>query len=163
MANLKTKMPWRPNVGMIIINSFGCAWMGRRAGLWDYPWQFPQGGIDEGESSEQAMWRELKEEAGIEKASILHVHPEKLQYQFPAHVAQELGYQGQQQTWFLLSYRKDDQTIQINQEFCQWAWVPWSNLPDVIQTMVAPFKRTVYTTLVEGPFQSKIVQTKDSF
>lgn len=151
--NVVSSLPWRLNVAMVIVNQANCAWMGRRSGLPDYAWQFPQGGIHEGETSEAAMWRELEEEVGIIDADILAVHPTELRYAFPHDTAIQHGYKGQEQTWFLLRYQGDDSNIRINHEFSQWAWVPCKDLHTITKTVVVPFKRDVYTTVLNGPFQ----------
>lgn len=154
-----SSLPWRMNVGMVIINPNGCVWMGRRSGVWGYPWQFPQGGIDLGESSEQAMWRELREEVGLTAGEILGVHPRWLSYAWPHEDAIKWGYQGQKQQWFLIKHTQKDNAISINHEFGQWAWVPWQDLDQVKKTVVAPFRRDVYTAILEGPFKEKIFST----
>lgn len=148
-------LPWRLNVGFIILDAASQVWMGRRAGLWDTPWQFPQGGIDAEESPEQAMWRELEEEVGLKDCAILDVYPYWLSYKVPCEQALKQGFQGQKQQWYLLSYNGSDDAIQTNLEFCQWAWVPWDDLEIVTRLMVASFKREVYMALLEGPFKDK--------
>lgn len=151
-------LPWRLNVGFIILNNASQVWMGRRTGLWNTPWQFPQGGIDQGECPEQAMWRELKEEVGLKDCTILSVYPHWLSYKIPVEQAIQQGFQGQKQQWYLLLYQGCDDIIQINSEFCQWAWVPWTDLEIVTRLMVAPFKRHVYMALLESPFKDKAIK-----
>ncbi len=59
---------FRANVGIIICNKFGQVMWARRFG--QHSWQFPQGGVDDGESPEQAMYRELYEEVGLKPENV---------------------------------------------------------------------------------------------
>ncbi len=80
MSNSKSMKPeksYRPNVGLILFNRKGEVLVGERLGVPD-SWQFPQGGIDEGEDPQSAALRELYEEVGINDAVLAHVHPDLL-------------------------------------------------------------------------------------
>ena len=66
--NIFDAQGYRFNVGIVLLNERNQAFWGRRSG--QDSWQFPQGGINAGESSEQAMWRELFEETGLRPADV---------------------------------------------------------------------------------------------
>tara|TARA_A100001037_G_scaffold48109_1_gene39933 strand:+ start:7714 stop:8217 length:504 start_codon:yes stop_codon:yes gene_type:complete len=138
---------FRPNVGIVLSNSLGQVLWARRVGGRD-AWQFPQGGINEDETVEQALFRELAEEVGLGAADveILARTQGWLRYRLPRHMRRHntRGFQGQKQKWFLLRMLCDDQAVQVNAtakpEFDDWRWVSyWYPLDQVV-----PFKRQVY-------------------
>ena len=138
---------FRANVGIIISNQQGQLLWARRHG--QNAWQFPQGGVDEGESPEQTMFRELYEEVGLkpEEVKILKQTREWLHYRLPTryirHGSQPLCI-GQKQKWFLLQLIGDEKLIRFDRgsrpEFDHWRWVSyWYPIRNVID-----FKRDVY-------------------
>ena len=153
-------LPWRPNVGAVLFNRDGLVLVARRA---DMPaletpaleapgeaWQLPQGGIDEGEDPRGAVLRELAEEIGTDRATIIGEHDAWLTYDFPAHlIGVALGgrYRGQKQRWFALRFTGQDSDIRLDAdphpEFDAWRWVALAALPD----LGAPFKRPIYKRL----------------
>ncbi|MDZ7823810.1 MAG: RNA pyrophosphohydrolase [Ahrensia sp.] len=155
------QLPYRPCVGVMLLNSDGLVWAGRRIkeGNTEYSgspllWQMPQGGIDKGEAPLAAAWRELYEETGIRFASLIEEAPHWLTYDLPAEmigIGLKGKYRGQKQRWFAFRFEGSDDEIQINPpptghdaEFDEWAWVPMADLPDLI----VPFKRDVYLQVV---------------
>lgn len=138
---------YRPNVGIILSSLSGQVLWAKRAG--QDAWQFPQGGIDPDESPEQAMFRELNEELGLEPqhVQILGVTRDWLHYRLPQrYVRPRRGRVciGQKQKWFVLrllaaeSLVRFDTTLQA--EFDSWRWVDyWHPLTEVVD-----FKREVY-------------------
>jgi putative (di)nucleoside polyphosphate hydrolase len=142
------KNGYRANVGIIISNEEGNLLWTRRIGG-DNTWQFPQGGMDEGETPEQTMYRELYEEVGLspDHVKIVAVTSKWLHYKLPKQYIRE--YQspvciGQKQKWFLLRLLVDDMAIDLEKttamEFDAWRWVSyWYPLDQVIA-----FKRGVY-------------------
>ena len=137
---------YRRCVGMMILNSDNKILVGRRL---DHPsghWQMPQGGIDENENPEEAVWREMKEEIGTDKATILAIHSEWLNYDIPEVLANKLWhrkYRGQTQKWVALRFQGSDADINIGTpipEFSNWCWV----IPEKLPNLAAPFKRKVY-------------------
>lgn len=160
----KTKagsLPYRPCVGIMVLNAEGLVWAGRRiaetdsemAGA-DKLWQMPQGGIDKDEDPLPAALRELYEETGIRTVSLLAEAPDWIHYDLPEHlvgIAFKGRYRGQKQRWFAFRFEGDDSEIAINPlpggheaEFDSWAWKPMERLPDLI----VPFKRKVYEEVV---------------
>lgn len=138
---------YRPNVGIILCNAKNEVFWGKR--IREHSWQFPQGGIDKGESPEQAMFRELYEEVGLQSH---HVHilgrtKNWLRYEVPTHwIKREWrsSYKGQKQIWFLLRLVGRDCDVSLrasgHPEFDAWRWSEyWVPLESVIE-----FKRDVY-------------------
>ena len=154
-------LPYRPCVGLMILNAEGLVWVGHRiaeqyneyAGATQL-WQMPQGGIDKGEEPLQAAERELYEETGMRSVSLLEEAPNWINYDLPDEfigVALKGRYRGQTQKWFAFRFHGDVSEIQINPppgghtaEFDEWSWRPMQDLPDLI----VPFKRKVYEEVV---------------
>lgn len=154
-----SKLPYRPCVGVMLLNADGLAFVGRRAarkgasegeGLW---WQMPQGGVDEGETPEAAAKRELWEETGIRSANFIAQTPDWLVYDLPPElvgVAWKGRYRGQKQKWFAARFEGAEREIDLGPhpghkaEFDAWRWVPLAELPG----LVVPFKRGVYAAVV---------------
>ncbi len=138
---------YRPNVGIILLNSRNQVFWGKR--LRTHSWQFPQGGIKYGESPEQAMLRELHEEVGLhpEHVEILARTRDWLRYDVPDHFIRKDArghYKGQKQIWFLLRLMGRDSDMNLratnHPEFDAWRWNDyWVPLDVVIE-----FKRDVY-------------------
>lgn len=138
---------YRPNVGIILANGQGQVLWARRIG--QDAWQFPQGGIKDNESAEQAMYRELKEEVGLDPQDIeiLGCTRGWLRYRLPKRMVRQNSKPvciGQKQKWFLLQLTSPDEAIQVDQtpspEFDGWRWVSyWYPLGQVVT-----FKRDVY-------------------
>jgi putative (di)nucleoside polyphosphate hydrolase len=139
---------FRPNVGIVLSNNLGQVLWARRIGGHD-AWQFPQGGINENESVEEALFRELFEEVGLEAdhVEILARTDGWLRYRLPRRLRRHNsspGFQGQKQKWFLLRMLGDDAMVQMDSsdkpEFDSWRWVSyWYPLGEVVA-----FKRDVY-------------------
>jgi len=138
---------YRPNVGIVLCNKQNEVFWGKR--IREHAWQFPQGGIKQGESPEQAMYRELGEEVGLlpNHVKILGRTKEWLRYNVPPHwVKREWRntYKGQKQIWFLLRMVGRDCDVSLratrHPEFDAWRWNHyWIPLESVIE-----FKRDVY-------------------
>lgn len=140
-------LPYRPNVGMLLLNVYNLIWVGERA---DIPgaWQMPQGGIDKGETIEQAFYREANEEVGLtrENLHILRVCRKPWRYDFPpASMSRRLNneYRGQEQYWVAGRLMGVDADININTaepEFRSWRWMT----PEQMIERIVPFKRKTY-------------------
>ena len=145
-----SKRPYRPCVGIMLINDNGHIFGGQRIDNRAEAWQMPQGGIDAGEDVETACFREMREEIGTNKADILSIHPEWLNYDIPLPLADRLWggrYRGQSQKWVALRYTGQNSDINIateEPEFFSWQWM---SPADLIQLAV-PFKRPVYEDII---------------
>ena len=139
---------FRPNVGIVIHNDEGQVLWGRRVGGFD-AWQFPQGGIERGESIEEALYRELGEEVGLTDSDVEIRSCTKgwLHYRTPENLRRRdssPAFMGQKQRWFLLRLLVDDDAVRTDHgaspEFDDWRWVSyWYPVGQVIA-----FKRGVY-------------------
>ncbi len=140
--------PYRNNVGMIVFNSQGEVLVGDRI---DYPekFQFPQGGIDEGESPEEAAKRELYEEIGLALEKPIFEIPEWLMYDFPEDIPDYLKqYKGQRQKWFFYYWDGDPSTLNLNTHQREFRTVKWMNIEELVQNIVE-FKKEVYRTILK--------------
>ncbi len=147
------KQHYRPAAGIAIFNDEGQVWLGRRFNQrGKYVWQFPQGGIDEGEKPIDAAIRELWEETGLkaEHVSYLGCINDWLYYEFPPEYLEQKkkkNWRGQKQKWFayrFIGHRSDfDLKAHLPVEFSKWKWGKLSETPDLI----VPFKRKVYEQL----------------
>jgi putative (di)nucleoside polyphosphate hydrolase len=145
-------LPYRPCVGVMLINAEGLVFVGRRIDQTVEGWQMPQGGIDLGESPEQAALRELKEEIGTDKAKFLRELDGWLEYDLPAHlvgVALKGRYRGQRQKWLAMRFTGSDNDIDVTTdepEFAEWKWLAM----EALSRMIVPFKRDTYTKVIEA-------------
>lgn len=138
---------YRANVGIILADGHGRVFWARRIG--QDAWQFPQGGVAENETAEQAMYRELNEEIGLspEDVSLVACTRGWLRYRLPKRLIRygsEPLCVGQKQKWFLLRLKQDESAIRLDlhpkPEFDHWEWVSyWYPIEQVVS-----FKRDVY-------------------
>ena len=136
----------------MILNNNKEILVGRRL---DHPsgfWQMPQGGIDENENPEEAVWREMMEEIGTNKAELLKVSNQWINYNIPLETLKTLPwghkYIGQTQKWFAFQFTGNEKDINVgteNPEFSEWKW---TNI-DIIIDNIVPFKRDVYSKILE--------------
>jgi putative (di)nucleoside polyphosphate hydrolase len=138
---------FRPNVGIILLNQRNQVFWGKR--IRSHSWQFPQGGIDRGETPEQAMFRELHEEVGLKPEHVCIVARTRdwLRYEVPDRFIRRDArghYKGQKQIWYLLRLVAQDWNLNLratsHPEFDAWRWNDyWVPLDVVVE-----FKRGVY-------------------
>ncbi len=141
---------YRPNVAMIIVSSDYPEkkeiFLAQRNDLSDV-WQFPQGGIDEGEEVKEALFRELEEEIGTDEVKIIAEYPEWISYDFPPKIAKNMKpWIGQKQRYFLVKLKKSAKiNIQTaHPEFNDYKFVK----VDEVLKQSASFKQEVYESVI---------------
>lgn len=141
------KEGFRHGVGIILVNSKRQLFLAKRIGR--DAWQFPQGGMQESETPDEAMFRELEEEIGLQPEDVKIIASTRrwLRYRLPKRLIRHHSVPlciGQKQKWYLLRLVNQDDSINLTAtdtpEFDSWAWVSyWYPL-----TQVVSFKRRVY-------------------
>jgi len=137
---------FRAGVGAVIVNEDGRVLVGERR---DHrgAWQFPQGGIEDGEEPEDAVLREIDEETGIARRDLKLVarHPAWLCYELPPQMRSAKTGLGQAQRWFLfrLKSRRSAPMPRPHPEFRRYAWVTF----DTAVRRAVAFKRPVYRSV----------------
>jgi putative (di)nucleoside polyphosphate hydrolase len=137
---------------MVLFRADGKAWLGQRG---DSPgprnWQFPQGGVDEGEELEAAARRELREETGVESVTLLGRTHDWMAYDFPPdHKSAKAarGWKGQKQIWFAFRFTGGEAEVDLaaygEVEFAAWRW---ATLDEALECVVA-FKLPSYRKVV---------------
>jgi len=155
MSDPVAALPYRPCVGVMLVNEWGKVFVGKRIDNQEGDaWQMPQGGMDDGEDVIAAGMRELAEETGVTEdlATLIARSREELLYDLPEELLGRLWggkYRGQRQHWLLLRFTGADEQIDLEAhhppEFCAWKWVEPEQLPELI----VPFKKRVYRAVLE--------------
>ncbi len=158
----KAALPYRPCAGVMLVNELGLVFTGQRNDMkaGEPPaWQMPQGGIDEGETPEEAALRELWEETGVtaDKVTLEAMTDDWILYDLPEHLLGKIWkgkFRGQKQKWALMRFHGTDSDIDIateHPEFTEWKWMA----PDELVENIVPFKRSVYEAVLAA-FGDKI-------
>jgi putative (di)nucleoside polyphosphate hydrolase len=151
-------LPYRPCVGIMVLNAANRIWIGHRFGAPTEPegpgtwWQMPQGGIDASEDPAKAALRELDEETGIRSVSIIAESADWYRYELPPNLRPKAWggqYAGQKQKWFVMRFNGPDSEVQLERpdhkaEFDAWRWAD----VDELIGLIVPFKRAVYEQVV---------------
>ena len=148
-----SKLPYRSNVGIMMVNKTGYIFVGQRLDNNQDAWQMPQGGIDAGEDPESAAYRELLEETGVNQQNVRFLASSSrwLSYDLPEDLIPTLWngkFRGQKQKWFLFKFLGKDGDINIateHPEFSKWKWISKENLLEEI----VPFKKSVYENVLK--------------
>ena len=151
---------YRPNVAALVLNPAGCLLICERATL-PGAWQFPQGGVDPGETPEQALFREVREEVGLESQHYEVVEQGAgYRYLYPQDIRgkklRKHGNHGQEQTYFLCQLKPGAPQVDVKQkpqEFRAYRWI----LPEEFDLdWLPPFKRDVYREVMRDFFCLKL-------
>ena len=145
-------LPYRPCVGIMLLNRDGRVFVGQRLDTTLEAWQMPQGGIDPDEDPKAAALRELEEETGIvsKKVEIIAEAPSELFYDLPPEMVGKVWngkWRGQRQRWFLCRFLGDDDDIDLDAsqpEFRTWRWSD----PEDLVAMIVPFKKALYRDVI---------------
>ena len=145
------RLPMRNGVGAIILNRENKVFVGKRKDNPVDKWQMPQGGIDKGEKTIDAVIREMNEETGIKKNfKILYETKIWHYYKLPIYLQKKLWggkFVGQKQKWFLIDFKGKDSEINIQTkkpEFKKWKWTSSKKMMELI----VPFKKKLYANVV---------------
>jgi putative (di)nucleoside polyphosphate hydrolase len=147
-------LPYRPCVGVVLINAEGRIFAGQRHDSASPAWQMPQGGIDDGEKPREAALRELWEETGVTADLVEFIGKTHgwVTYDLPPELLGKVWggkFKGQRQKWFLYRFKGRDDQVNIateHPEFSTWKWI---GAEDMIASIV-PFKRAVYEEVVRS-------------
>lgn len=145
--------PYRPCVGIMLLNNQGLVFVGNRIDVPGDHWQMPQGGIDKGEEPLDAAFREVQEETGIAPSKVELIRQSETwhAYDLPKPLSRKIWrgkYRGQTQCWFAMRFTGQDSEIDLEThkaEFSQWRWVGLAELP----SLIVPFKRHTYQQVIE--------------
>lgn len=152
MTESHSTLPYRPCVGIMLLNADRHVFVGRRIETVIEAWQMPQGGIDSGEDPATAAMRELGEEVGTVKAEIIAEAPSWFTCDLPSHlIGKAWGgrYRGQRMKWFAMQFQGSEADIDVNTahpEFDDWRWIAMPQLPH----LVVPFKRAMYEQVIDA-------------
>ena len=143
---------YRPNVGIMLVNTQNKVFVGQRLDRFTNAWQMPQGGIDESEDPNDAVFRELVEETAVTRdlVRIEAITKQWIYYDFPEDLIDKLWsgkYKGQRQRYYLIRFLGQDDQINIDTkepEFSAWKWI---DINDLLGNIVA-FKRDVYRQVI---------------
>lgn len=149
---MNAALPYRPAVGVMLLNAERKVWVGQRLDSTLEAWQMPQGGLEKGEEPLAGALRELEEETGIATSLVEIVARSKteLTYDLPADLVEKLWkgqWRGQRQTWFLARFVGTDADVDLQTkepEFRAWRWVE----PAVLPSIIVPFKSELYEAVL---------------
>lgn len=140
---------YRKGVGAMIFNKEKRVFMAQRIIGAKSLLQMPQGGLENNETPEEGIIREVKEEIGTTKITLIRKSNKEYSYKFPKGLKNKAyngQYVGQSQTWFLFFFYGDDKDINLclqDPEFVAWQWV---HVDDIVKSTIR-FKKSLYSDL----------------
>ncbi|KPF67314.1 RNA pyrophosphohydrolase [alpha proteobacterium AAP81b] len=145
-------LPYRPGVGVMLVNAAGLVFVGQRLDSTLEAWQMPQGGIDAGEDPLDTAFRELEEETGVPRhlVELIAETPQWHYYDLPDAMVGTIWkgrYAGQRQKWYAMRFLGEDSDVAIDQphpEFKAWRWTAVETLVE----LAVPFKRALYEDVI---------------
>ncbi len=149
-----SRLPYRPCVGVMLMNAAGFVFVGQRNDRHAEAWQMPQGGVDKGEAPRDAALRELWEETGV-TADLVEIMAETdgwLPYDLPHDIVPHIWkgrFRGQEQKWFLMRFKGTDDQIDIKTEHPEFTVWRWQAVDQLVEKIV-PFKREVYERVLQA-------------
>lgn len=141
---------YRQGVGIVLINDAKRILVGKRKNNHSYIWQMPQGGIEAGETEEEAALRELMEETSIANVEVLAKSKDYYYYNFPYHLQKKfwLGkFLGQRQRWFLLQHLGKDDEVNVDTPEAEFSQFQWMTAEEVTKYVVS-FKQSMYKNIL---------------
>ena len=125
---------YRPNVSMIVFRRSDGKFLLVHKPREHHAWQFPQGGIELGESLEEAGKRELQEELGTSRFQGFFKSKHVLFYDFPPGYDKE-GYKGHKQNYLLVEFMGEDKDIHLSaEELDEYRFVYQNELPEYLES-----------------------------
>ena len=148
----KSGLPYRPGVGIMLLNEEGKVFVGQRLDSTLEAWQMPQGGIDDGEDAVTAALRELEEETGVAAhlVEIIAETPDWHYYDLPDDMIGKIWkgrYAGQRQKWFSMRFLGTDADVAIEQKHPEFKAWRWASIEELVELAV-PFKRDLYRDII---------------
>lgn len=139
----ETELKYRANVAAILRNAAGRILVCERLGVAD-AWQFPQGGVDEGETPEEALARELWEEIGVE-AQDFRIVGRRGPYRYAfGNGRTKKGFHGKEQLYFLCDFSAADTRIEVNTAHPEFQAFRWIDPAEFRLEWLPEMKREVY-------------------
>lgn len=141
---------FRASTGALILNQDGKVLALERLYIKD-AWQLPQGGLEENESPVDAIYREIREETGLNDRDLqlLAEHPEWLAYELPEEMQSDKLGRGQVQKWFVFRLNSSEDNINLetdgHQEFAAWKWMKF----DKLIMITVPFRKSIYQRIAD--------------
>lgn len=143
---------FRPNAGIVVFNKEGKVLLCQRsdkAGAW----QFPQGGIETGETPAEAAKRELQEETSLKNVILVQTLKTPARYRFPPQIlaatkARGWHYAGQEMYWSLFYFAGDNSEINLNTKDKEFSAYQWGTLQQAYD-LIVDFKKPAYAPMIE--------------